>query len=783
MKTNRANARTLGQTIWHRLRPFVRRDLKGRLISASIAALVIAGLSWFGLSAFTHLDSAGARDARIELGLEHGREVCSNHAGTWRLVESSGMPKCTFDDRTQQQADKDWARDIRLRSAILHELDLRLAATLENLEEAQQILERQEVDLSSGRVAGDAHLAELIELPAIAPLRWKTIYTHGYAFDDLKLAATYDPVRDLSPAATREIFVGALEQARAQVLEHQATVNRQRSREPEPDVSSKLVGRTSQIAEVRQYPDRHALELDSLIWFEQGLDENVSHSAWQLANEHPEKFAAALDPEADIWSGGWEAAVWTKRHQPTARYYSPVDDATRYRLAGVLFFAIAAFVFVVVGPIVTATATAREREAGTLPVLRMTGMSADQLAMAMVVGPNVFALILGGSLLLGSIVLLSLTVGAMKLLLPLGLLAVLAAATHLTAIGLGDALGQRVNAMVVGALLGVGIVFPGLLGAGLASFDVAATGLLLGPLPALMASIGEISGLNHIGLFLGDDLTRTMLTYSISAQGVLAVVCLGSWRRRVEQGWAPLFRPFDGVILALLSIGCSALTLLDINHHHQAENFDSLNLLTFLSSVFLLPVLAWLLAASLRRPARAGAVADHVEARRAFLRFQGFVAVTAALVGLTYHFVMNEAGLSMEKSEVMWATLCQLLLAAETAVATLLWASRRREGKLRIAFLGGALVLMQLGSVFGTYGIEVSHVALTNGPALPLLLDADVSPYWLGFMILCWAAGLALIFTALLRRRDDKQQAARERAQAEAEEDDDFGMPGRRLIH
>jgi hypothetical protein len=53
------------KTLWQRLRPFVRRDLKGRLISASIAALVIAGLSWFGLSAFTHLDSVGARAARI----------------------------------------------------------------------------------------------------------------------------------------------------------------------------------------------------------------------------------------------------------------------------------------------------------------------------------------------------------------------------------------------------------------------------------------------------------------------------------------------------------------------------------------------------------------------------------------------------------------------------------------------------------------------------------------------------------------------------------------------
>jgi hypothetical protein len=769
IETKSAKART----IWQRLRPFVRRDLKGRLISASIAALVIAGLSWFGLSAFTHLDSSGARDARIELGLEKSTEVCSGRGD---------MPACSFDDRAQAKVDKDWDRDVRIRSSILQEIELRLATTVENIEEAQRVLDRQEFDFGGGHLAGgDAHLAKLLDLPDIAPLRWQTLYANGYALRDLNEAATFDPLRDESSADTRALLTAALEEARAQVMAHQATVTRQLSREPDPEVSNAFVSRKSHLVDLELHPERHKLTLASTSWFERGLADDVSRSAFQLANTYPTEFAGALNPESNIWSGGWENTVWTQLYKPSIRYHSPVDNETRYRLAGVLFFAIAAFVFVVVGPIVTATATAREREAGTLPVLRMTGMSANELAMAMVIGPNVFALTLGGSLLLTSIVLLGMTVGPCALLLPLGLLAVLAAATHLTAIGLGDALGQRVNAMVVGALLGVGIVFPGLLGAGLASFDVAATGLLLGPLPPLMANIADLSNLNHIGLYLGSELTLTMLAYSIAAQALLALVCLASWRRRVEQGWAPLFRPLDGVLLALTSIGCSALTLLDISHHHQAQDFDALNLLTFLSSVFLLPMLAWLLAASLRRPARAGAVADHLETRRAFLRFQGFVVVTGALVGLTYHFVMNKAGLATSESEIMWATLTQLLLAAETAVATLLWASRRRDGKFRVAFLGSLVVLMQLATVFGTYGIEVAHVALTNTAASPLLLDVEVSPYWLGFMILCWAAGLALIFTALLRRRDDKQ--AQEQAQAEVEDDDDFGMPGRRLIH
>ncbi len=734
---------------------------------------MIAGLSWFGISAFTHLDSADAHSLRMKLGLERDGEVCSSR---------SSMTDCSYDDRAQAKVDSDWNRDVRIRSALLMELDLRIEATLANLEEASELLDRQEFDFANGQPAGgDVRLAELLALPDLGPLRWTGLYVDGQVVDRLIDAASYDPLRDASPEATRKLLVRSIEEARAQLLDDQRTVARQRSREPELEVSSALLDHDATMVDLRVHEHRFDMTLTARDWFDASAGESISRSAFNLANEYPGEFTQALIASNEIWAGGWEAAIWTKRHEPSVRYHSPVTNSTRYRLAGIAFLAIACFVFVVVSPIVTATATAREREAGTLPVLRMTGMSAGELALAMVVGPNVFAAVLGGSLLLAGIALLALTLPIGALALPLLMLVVLSTATHLTAIGLGDALGQRVNAMVVGGLLGVGILIPGLLGGVLASFDIAATGLLLGPLPALTASIADISGLDSVGLYLTDDLTMIMLGFSLTIQALLGLVCLNSWRRRVEQGWAPLFRPLEGVLLALASIGCSALTLLDINHHHQAQDFDALNLLTFLSSAFLLPLLAWLLVASLRRPARAHAVADHIEARRAFLRFQGFVAVSTLLVGGTYHVVMNQAGLATADSEIMWATLAQLLLAAETGVATLLWASRRREGKLRIAFVGGAAVLMQLGAVFGTYGLEVEHVARTNSAAAPLLLNAEISGYWMAFMVLCWSTGLALIFTALLRRRDER------RAQAQADQsevdDDDFGMPGRRLIH
>lgn len=746
------------RTLWQRLRPFIRRDLKGRLISASIAALVIAGLSWFGISAFTRVDSADAQELRVQIGIEDAYEVCS--------PSYASNLSCTYDDRVQAKVDEDWQRDVRIRAAILQELDLRIDATAANLEQAKQLLAGELDDAQAKQIMA------LIQLPDLAPLSWATLYADGHEFDDLAEAWLSVPA---SPFR-RHRLTKAIESAQQQLAGHRAHVTRERAAESAPEpVSTAVLDHHATMIDVMVHNERYELTARSQEWLRTSVAEQVSRSAVYLASEHPTEFAAALNIDAKIWE-----STAGERSKPAIRYHSPVTDSTRYRLAGVVFLALACFMFVVVSPIVTATATAREREAGTLPVLRMTGMSAGELAMAMVLGPNVFAGVLGGSLLLGGVMLLATTAPLSALALSLFLLVMLASATHLTAIGLGDALGQRVNAMVVGALLGVGILVPGLIGGVLASFGVAATGLLLGPLPALTASVAELSDLNFIGLHIDNDLTLVMVAYSVAAQALLGLICLDSWRRRVEQGWAPLFRPIEGVLLALTSIGCSALALFDINTQHQAQDFNTLNLLTFLSSAFLLPMLTWLLVASLRRPARARAVTDHSEARRAFLRFQGFLIVTVGLVGLTYHIVMNEAGLASADSEVVWATLAQLLLVAETAVATLLWASRRREGKLRVAFIGGAVVLMQIVSAFATYGLEVEHVARTNTPALPLLLNVEISGYWLVFMVLCWAAGLTLILTALLRRRDERLAEADD---AQADDDDEFGMPGRRLVH
>ena len=310
--------------------------------------------------------------------------------------------------------------------------------------------------------------------------------------------------------------------------------------------------------------------------------------------------------------------------------------------------------------------------------------------------------------------------------------------------------------------------------------DMAATGMLLGPLPAVIGESVTMSGLPYakmLGSYYGNDMAAGILSYTVLMQALLGGLCLLSWRRRVEQAWAPLFRPIEGAALALVSVGCSALAVLDLSARINVQTYDTVNLITFVSTAFLMPVLGWLLVSSLVRPARASAVASTSEVRRAFLRFQVFVGLTAVALAGAYVLVLNGTHLRAEKSEVMWATLTQGLLVAETAVATLLWASRRREGKHRVFILGTAVALLQLAFAVAVYNLEVEHVAFTQKAGLPFMVGMQASPYWVAFLVVLWAAGLGLVLAALLRERGREQQAT-PRPEDEIDSDN-----GRRWLH
>jgi hypothetical protein len=746
----------------------VRRDFRGRVVSGLATFGVLIALAWLAASALTQMDTRGAQALRIQLGLERSGAVCGGYE----------QPQCTYDDAEQRRLDREDRFDRAARTVVLTEVESRVEDQIAQLTQLREMVlssETEQViywaDHPAVRAALDpaVDLSPLAdrptELEAITRLRLSARSNSTVFVDaiDLRLSSLHDVLGRAHMIAARKGAVDAITKRR---------------------VPASTVLNTSTFAPV-------FAEYDYLQrWLEQsGPERKLSTASLSLLHSDGKRLAEAVSGSSNIWHNALGALAFVDdSYGPSAvRYASPVEAGPTWRLFGLALFAMAAFSMLVISPTITATETAKEREAGTLPVLRMTGMSADDLAMALVVGPNVFAWVLAASCLVLATPILAFTVGPAALLLPFTLLAIGAAAVHLIAIGLGDALGQRVNALVVGAMVALGVVGPGLIGAALAGLDVANVGLLLGPLPAVAASASAWAQFPGLGLDVSPgELGGIMLAFAFFSQAMLGYLCLRSWRRRVEQPWAPLFRPFEGVLLAFVSICSSALSLVELSQRTNAQDYDSLNLLTVLSCSFLIPLLGWLLVTSIRRPARARAVADRHEARSAFLRFQGFVLTTAAMVGMAYALVLGRSSLAGMDSELMWASLAQGLLLAETAVATFLWVSRRKDGRLRTAFVGGIVLLLQSVAVAGVYALEVEHVARTNGPALPMLLNVEASNYWLGFVLLVWAAGLAVIFAALMRERDKQvaeHEADPEWNGVEGHDGEAEGMPGRRLIH
>lgn len=775
------NQRKKRRSLASRLRPFLRRDLKPRLVSATVAAGLVGGLSWLGVSALTEMDTQAARDLRVSMAIEDEWEAC----------DGPGQPTCSFDDRLQDEVDVAFADEQRIRVAILDDLDRRIVAAITNLDSAKKILETEAVDLEGELLGGRTDLAELlfknVDLRPLIDHEQNTERGNALQRAAYSVSARNGVLRQGGSNALLE----EIKLQRQILVSERTRLHRIASRDSEQVIDSAPNDRSALWAELfNEDPYGKGGELAGWL-LASGGQTQVTRTLAHLSRTRGEELAEAIfDRDAEIWHDGLSPVIDhnTPIVKSSVRYESPVSPQRRWQLFGSCLLGFASLFLLIVGPVATATHTAREREAGTLPVLRMTGLSAGDLALAMALGPNIFATVAGGILLLLGILALGFTAGLAALALPLIAILFLGVTTHLIAIGLGDALGHRVNALMVGALMAVGIVGPGLFGAALSTANVAGAGLLFGPLPAALAGITELTGLpGTSGAMVAYDagFGAAILGYALLAQGLLAGICLLSWRRRVEQAWTPLFRPSEGIALAIASIGCSGLTLLDLSERLNTQSFDNLNLVTFLASSFLLPLLGWLLVASLRRPARASAIADHVETRRAFWRFQGVMALTVALVGITYHFVMNRSGLGTEPSELMWATLTQVMLIAETGIGTLLWASRKRDGKHRALMVGGALLVLQTAFAALVYRLEVDFVAIYHSAGKPFLMGMNASPYWIALMILLWGGGLGLILTALLRDRDRiaEEKRAEEAAHYEGDNDGNDDDGRHRWLH
>ena len=675
--------------------PFVRRDLRARLISAVATFGVLVSLVWLASSALTHMDTAGAHRMRVQLGLETQGAVCGGYK----------QPICTYDDAEQTRLEDADAQRLAVRTAIFTELARRIETQMRGLHQLKARVDAAPADSSIYWAEDPSTLTVLDSGSDLSPL--VSFEQELAELTRLRTSARQGGERFSDELSMR---LASLQRSRARLTAQMARAGAfDKSAAP----SKRNHDATSMLNAMRA--DGSLGRVPELArWLEQsGPGTNLADVTLEQLEGKLDVMDKALSTGESLWQGSFESDyVPASSYTASAiRYASPMSESTRWLFLGLGLLSLAVFFLLVVSPTVTATETAKERDAGTLPVLRMTGMSADDLVAAMVVGPNVFALTTAALCLAFGVLLTTFTAGPAVLALPLALLAVSVPAMHLVAIGLGDALGQRVNAIVVGAIVALGVIGPGLIGAALVGLDVANTGLLLGPLPALAASTSEIAGIRDLGLNLGEGwLGSSMLGFAVISQLLLGWVCLRSWRRRVEQPWSSLFSPVEGAALALLSIGASALSLIDLSGRTHAQDFDSLNLLTFVSCSFLVPLLGWLLVTSLRRPARARARANAHESRRAFMRFQGLVFAALGVVGLAYTFVLNGSSMGSSESELMWATLAQGILLGNTAVAAFLWVSRREFGKFKAAFVSGTVLMLQAIGIAAVYGAEVEQI-------------------------------------------------------------------------
>jgi len=784
-----------------RLLPFLRRDLKSRLATSLVTVIALTGLVCLAIAALTRVDSRDVHHLRLALRLEAAGWVC----------DGPDQPACSYDDRAQAKVNEDFAADQRLRLAVLDELSFRVRRALIRLEQAASAVQETTPHESTAAIQHSMALEESV-VHAIVDLRPAAVPSAEARRQRMvwPLLALRDCQGDSAwatcDATTLAWKRGAVPSSEVtSSLRDQFAFEEAMLRELEQRLGTLVQRETVGIREQR-FVDRkalrHALTLnDRVLDTPDVLAAKVELSKWLDLSESEVgeglAHAALSDPtrlwemiansEAAVWQGGWfdEDAADKPIIKPTERYRSPIEAAQQWQLVGSALFLLGALMLTVVAPIVTATNTAREREAGTLPVLRMTGLSAGDLALAMGLGPNVFALVTGGALLLLAVPILCVTASVSATFGALALTSLLSAITLLTAIGLGDALGHRVNALVVGGLLAFGLLGPGLVGSVMVAGDIAATGFLLGPVPTVAVSSIALGGLPfaeyaaHGG---SSTLGCSIFAYGILMQALLGALSLMSWRRRVEQAWAPLFHPLEGLWLAIGSVGCSALAVLDLSERVHVQSYDDVNLITFVATGFLMPILGWLLVSSLAHPARAGATASVQEVRRAFMRFQAFVGLTALALAASYAVVLDRTGLSHEESEIMWATIGQCLLIAETVVAALLLSFRQREGNHRLLLLAAALVVMQLVAAVVVYQLEVEHVAIARSAGNPFLLGMQASPYWLAFLVLLWSAGLGFILAALLRERDREKPTEAEDL-AEGGHDDDNGSKPTRWLH
>ena len=457
-------------------------------------------------------------------------------------------------------------------------------------------------------------------------------------------------------------------------------------------------------------------------------------------------------------------------------YVNPTPVRGFLGLLAMLSGIVAALAWTVLAPAITAHRVATEREAGTLPNLRMTGLSPLALALGVSVGGNGIALGLG-AIFAGLGTVLAAVLGAPGLGV-MTLLSLLAGLVVGCSLGLCAGLfgGRRLNPSVTAVGLALATVLSALCAFPLVHEGVF-TAVLFGPLA--MASAGlwagpawEVLRAAHV------DAVPTATTWlSLTYLAVLVPALTGvAWRRRLEQPYLaplPLRARWALVTVPLLgALNLFADVIADASRDFSRMSADDALALALSVSaavaISLPPVLRW---TTPRRGTpdglalRSGALAAFRWAH--LLTASVFVTVLAlAHLGLGPDVGSPDAwGLGTVADKLMdgMAT-APLVFLSVLAIVELSWCTGLVPLRLpaRRALVRGFL-----------FALGLCHVLM-----MPLVSTHDGNGAVLGVLALLWLGTLtALLF--VLRRRDPSTSAIDE----DDDEDDDYGEPPERLLH
>ncbi len=760
-------------SLWRRIAPFARKDLRTSVRSAATGLFVVLAL-FVSLAASLGMSSAStAARLRFDLGIEARPTPHARHA-------------MRFNEDEHAAAQRSYKALAEARRAVLDDLRLRLeyAATV------------------STHANGDAPGVEMatpsLEVPALS-----TAATH----DAYGTHAVLAPLQQQPDASSP--FAEARQTLRALMSREADT----------PPILAAGIERgtlTERLLATSSCDSVDTTCREILDWIEAGEGAPASPLLAELIRGDGTSLYQALT-RADAWYDDChplgEAHVEPEfLDTPPARaplqlsalplphapwlYLTPTPVRSFLFFFGGLCWMAAWLLLTVATPAAATYRTATEREMGTFPNLRMTGLSARELAAAIAVASNLFPL--GGGLLSLALCAVAWTcigfggfVGATVPGLGCGLLVGLS-----MALVIGQSHGRRKNpsllAVAVGSLSLLGGV-AGLIGLGTSTASWSMFG------PGAMGLGGILT--SGLPLHLSDHFELPVTSWATVAVSLFMVTIAGGavwlsqrvWARKLESNDAPtLTRPEALGVVVTVTLG-SLLWLWE----HGARwdwSLEDTGLAVFFIDLCLALVIASVALASTRRPALAGVRPSAKAVRRSFGWGTGIAAVVLSGVSLSaVLFIpgadeLPEALAARASTRLLAPTLVQAALTCEVILAVILLRGRTPQSLLRTMitgmFLAGGNALLTLFTVV-LVGANTASPALAALPfvAQPAtMIQEGIAPIWVGLVVLLWLASAAALLL-VLSGRGPMGTSYDDELPDDDDDDDSWDEPGPPVIH